>query len=81
MDDLRYELDQYQSGLSARPHIIVANKLDLPMAEKNLKELEERIQGSSSLILPVSAKKRTNTDRLISTIRDFYDDLSPETQQ
>lgn len=51
------------------------------MAEKNLKELEERIQGSSSLILPVSAKKRTNTDRLISTIRDFYDDLSPETQQ
>lgn len=51
------------------------------MAEKNLKELEEHIQGSSSLILAVSAKKRTNTNQLISTIRDFYDDLEPETQQ
>lgn len=81
LDDLRNELDKYQSGLSARPHIIVANKLDLPMAEKNLRELEEHIQGSSSLILAVSAKKRTNTDQLICTIRDFYDDLESETQQ
>lgn len=29
----RNELEQYQQGLSLRPHAIVANKMDLPEAQ------------------------------------------------
>lgn len=34
---LRKELEAYQKGLSKRPGIVIANKMDLPEAEENLK--------------------------------------------
>lgn len=72
LEDLRYELDQYEAGLSNRPHVVVANKIDLPMAERNLRELEKFV-GNQSKILPVSAKRKINIDQLVSYIRDMHD--------
>jgi len=57
-DDLRNlekELELYQEGLSRRPSLIVANKMDLPEAEENLKELKKFLQGDPREILTISA--------------------------
>ena len=71
LDHLRYELNQYSPGLADRPHALVANKLDLPMAEDNLMRLRERV--SNMHVYPISAKHKVNVDILISHIRDLYD--------
>ena len=56
MDDyitLRNELEFYNPELLARPYLIVANKIDLPGAEENLHQLQEkygdRVYGISAV--------------------------------
>src|SRR4029077_17067545 len=39
LQQLRKEIDLYDPLLSARPWFVVSNKMDLPNAEENLKEL------------------------------------------
>lgn len=51
---LEQELELYLEGLSKRPSLIVANKMDLPDAEANLAELQKRLAGDSRKIIPVS---------------------------
>ncbi|PKM87115.1 MAG: GTPase ObgE [Firmicutes bacterium HGW-Firmicutes-12] len=48
------ELEQYNPGLKTRKQIIVANKMDIPGANDNLKKLREEF-GNSYEIYPVSA--------------------------
>jgi GTP-binding protein len=42
LHNLRREIDLYDPTLSSRPWLIVANKMDLPGAKKNLNALQER---------------------------------------
>ena len=42
LQNLRRELDLYNPALSARPWLVVANKMDLPEAAENLNALEAR---------------------------------------
>jgi GTPase len=42
LQNLRREIDLYDPALSSRPWLVVANKMDLPDAERNLKALQER---------------------------------------
>ncbi|MBE6391840.1 MAG: GTPase ObgE [Lentisphaerae bacterium] len=51
---LEQELELYLEGLSKRPSLIVANKMDLPDAEANLAELQKRLAGDPRKIIPVS---------------------------
>ena len=51
---LEQELELYLPGLSKRPSLIVANKMDLPEAEANLEELRSRLAGDEREIIPVS---------------------------
>lgn len=53
IQNLRRELDLYDSRLSERPWFIVANKLDLPDANENLKALGKKF--SKIEIVPISA--------------------------
>lgn len=71
LEHLRYELDQYEPGLSQRPQVIVANKLDLPQAQTNLKALRAQV---SQRVIPVSALTGQNTEELILHLRELYDD-------
>jgi GTP-binding protein len=48
------ELERYNPGLTSREQIIVANKMDIPGAEENLKKLRESC-GDTYEIYPVSA--------------------------
>ncbi|MCL2677862.1 MAG: GTPase ObgE [Clostridiales bacterium] len=50
------ELRLYKAGLTARPQIVAANKMDMPGAEERLAELQKRL-GDQYEIFPLSALK------------------------
>ena len=52
---LRNELELYMKGLSRRPSLIVANKMDLPGAAENLELLRAEFADETIPIVPVSA--------------------------
>ncbi len=62
MKSLRREIDLYDSRLSERPWFIVANKIDLPDADENLKRLRKDFRKIE--IVPVSAAKGEGIDAL-----------------
>ncbi|XP_013402100.1 mitochondrial ribosome-associated GTPase 2 [Lingula anatina] len=71
LKDLKYELEQFETGLSERPHAIIGNKIDLPKARKNLDLLREKVQLP---VYPVSAKFLLNIEELKCHIRKIYDE-------
>ena len=55
LQSLRREIDLYDSRLSQRPWHIIANKMDLPGAEENLRALQDRFPNIETV--PISAAK------------------------
>jgi GTP-binding protein len=53
LQNLRREIDLYDSNLSKRPWFVVANKMDLPGADENLLALQKRF--SAVELAPISA--------------------------
>ena len=62
LQNLRREIDLYDPILSSRAWFVVANKMDLPGAEENLKALQERFPKLQ--ILPTSAADGEGIDTL-----------------
>lgn len=58
---VRAELKAYDPKLAARPHIVVANKMDLPEAEEHLKLFRRKVRKP---VLPASTVARTGLDPL-----------------
>ncbi|KAK6185148.1 hypothetical protein SNE40_007443 [Patella caerulea] len=70
LEALKYELEQYQVGLSERPHAIIGNKIDVEGAKEKLEILK------SSINLPVfviSGKNKIGIDNLLIHLRQLYD--------
>ncbi|WOD64194.1 GTPase ObgE [Niallia taxi] len=63
------ELQEYNMRLLERPQIIVANKMDMPDAEENLKVFKEKLEEDYP-IFPVSAITRTGLRDLLFAIAD-----------
>lgn len=72
-EQLQFELQQFNPALLERTQIIVANKIDLPESEENLRLLRQRVKVP---ILEISAKNGTNLNTLLSKIREIYDDVT-----
>ncbi|XP_031701435.1 mitochondrial ribosome-associated GTPase 2 [Anarrhichthys ocellatus] len=70
LQHLRYELDQYEPGLSQRPQAIIANKMDLPEAREKIETLKSLV---TQRVIPVSALTGQNTEELILHLRELYD--------
>ncbi|EMP35827.1 GTP-binding protein 5 [Chelonia mydas] len=70
LQDLKYELEQYEEGLSKRPHAVIGNKIDLPQSKANLLLLKERVEQS---VIPLSALTGDNLEELLLHLRDLYD--------
>ncbi|XP_070575316.1 mitochondrial ribosome-associated GTPase 2-like [Ptychodera flava] len=70
LSDLKFELEQYQEGLSERPHTVLGNKIDLPEAAENLKRLVEHVMLP---VMPISAQCGTNIAELKEQLRELYD--------
>jgi GTP-binding protein len=62
LQHLRREVDLYDARLSQRPWRVVANKMDLPEAEENLRAFRECFPGRE--VVPVSAKERQGIEIL-----------------
>lgn len=70
LEVLKYEVEQYQHGLSKRFQAIVGNKIDLPESNDNLEKWRAR---TSFPILPISAKRGNNVTELVNQVRKIYD--------
>jgi GTP-binding protein len=66
LQNLRREIDLYDPALSSRPWLVVANKMDLPDAERNLRALQERFPKTK--IIPTSAPKAEGISKLKETL-------------
>lgn len=79
LEELQYELEQYEPGLSTRPHAIVANKIDVKRAAKNLEDLKAHV---SLPIFAISAKYEKDLEPLLLHMRRLYDSqLSEQLKQ
>lgn len=60
------ELELYDAKLLKRPRLIVANKMDLPEADKNLKAFRRKVR---QLLIPISAEQKQGLEELKQAIR------------
>lgn len=73
IESLNVELEEYKSGLSTRPSMVIANKIDLPPSQ----ERYERLKSWTTLpVFPVSAKYRQGIIECLIAIRQFCDEHS-----
>jgi GTP-binding protein len=70
------ELEEYNLRLTERPQIIVANKMDMPDAEKNLEEFKKKLTEDHP-IFPISALTKKGLRELLFAVADLLED-APE---
>lgn len=66
------ELKQYNMRLTERPELIVANKMDMPEAEENLKKFREKMPEDAR-IFPISALSRQGLSNLLFAVADLVE--------
>jgi GTP-binding protein len=71
LESLRREINLYDPRLSERPWFVVANKMDLPEAAKNLLDFEKRFRDRE--IVPISAKKGDGIAELKRLLGEWID--------
>ena len=67
---IKKELEEYNPELITRPEVIVANKMDLPNANKNLLKLKTKLGDD---VIGISAYQAENLDALVYRIADLLD--------
>lgn len=75
-ETINEELKQYNLRLTERPQLIVANKMDMPDAEENLRLFKEKV-GPDAKIFPISAITRKGLDQLLFAAADLIE-ITPE---
>lgn len=66
------ELRQYDEGLLRKQILVVANKMDEPSAEANLKSFKRRVKKTP--VIPISAAFDEGVPRFLATIRESLED-------
>jgi GTPase len=79
LGSLRRELDLYDPRLSERPWMIVANKMDLPGAEENLRLLRQRLAHRT--IVPMSAERSEGVEELKAVLERLLIEERDEVSQ
>lgn len=76
---INQELAEYNMRLLERPQVVVANKMDIPVANDNLKEFKKHLEndGEEVDIVEISAFTRSNIDNLLYKISDILDNTDP----
>ncbi|MDI6788339.1 MAG: GTPase ObgE [Planctomycetota bacterium] len=69
--EVRKELTLYSKKLSRKPEIIVATKMDIPIAKANLIKYRSKLPGE---VIPISAVQRTGLNRMIGLIARKVED-------
>lgn len=66
--NLLNELELYDASLVEKPRLVVANKMDEPVAEENLKKFKRKIRKTP--VLPISAAFEDGIDKFRKVIRE-----------
>ncbi|MGD7044101.1 GTPase ObgE [Jeotgalibacillus proteolyticus] len=66
------ELKEYNLRLTERPQVVVANKMDMPESEENLKIFKEKV-GPDVKVFPISAISRQGLKDLTYTVADLIE--------
>src|SRR5207253_274253 len=74
LESLRREIHLYAPRLSERPWSVVANKMDLPQAEENLRDFQKRFPQRT--IVPISAKEGRGINELKRLLNEWMDQRS-----
>ncbi|MCU0770285.1 MAG: GTPase ObgE [Verrucomicrobia bacterium] len=69
------ELALYDPALVERPRLVVANKMDEPAAEENLRKFKRKIRKTP--VLPISAAFDGGVDRFKQVIREAVEEAAP----
>lgn len=72
------ELKSYSPELAKKPQIIAANKMDLPQARENLKDLSAFCEKQGIEIVPVSGATGHGIKELIYKVQNLLDKLPQE---
>jgi GTP-binding protein len=78
-DDYRQllsELELYDSAMLARPQLVVANKMDEPAAEENLKKFKRRVRKTP--VLPISAAFDQGLPAFKQLIREAVEEVEAQ---
>lgn len=70
---INQELARYDASLRRKPQILVANKMDLPEARRNLARFKKKVRR---IVYPVSALKKEGLEALVEAIRKKLQDHS-----
>jgi GTPase len=70
------ELELYDPALIEKPRLVVANKMDEAIAEKNLKEFKKKIKKTA--VMPISAGFDEGIEKFKKTIREAVEEVSGE---
>jgi GTP-binding protein len=70
--NLLRELELYDPALVEKPRLVVANKMDEPVAEENLKKFKRKIRKTA--VLPIAAGFDQGIDKFKQTIREAVED-------
>ena len=74
---IRKELEKYDEKLVKKPHVVIANKMDIDSAKENIKKF--RKEFSDEVIFEISALMQTGLDELIEHLADMVDSLEEVT--
>lgn len=69
------ELEAFNPKLLQKPQIIVANKMDMPNAEKNLEEFQKKVDNE---VYPISAIDSVGLDKVLVRLADLLDETPKE---
>lgn len=69
VEDLKFELEKHEVGLSERPHVVVANKIDLPQARAALPQLRARLGPN---VIALSAATGENLEVLLLRLQELH---------
>lgn len=73
MDVLREELSRYPVDLSSKDYLVVANKMDLPEAEENLRRFLKKQAKIKSKVFAVSAATGKGIPELLKAVAKMLD--------
>ena len=69
------ELENFKTNLLNKKQIVIANKMDLPNAEENLRKFKEKVDVE---VFPISAVTKEGIDAVLYRMADILDDIKKE---
>ena len=70
------ELENFNPKILSKPQIVIANKMDMPDAEENLKKFKEQVKNVE--IYPMSSLTNLGVDKVLTVLADMLDKIEKE---